>query len=112
MKYSSQIKGGVLVFELKGKIMGGPESAPFHEELKKATGAGQKKIVLDLGDVEWMNSSGIGLLISAFTSVRAASGELKLARTTEKINSLLVITKLNSVFETHTTVADALASFR
>jgi anti-sigma B factor antagonist len=112
MKFSSYLQDGILVFELKGKIMGGPESATFHEELKKAVAAGQRQVVIDLGEVEWMNSSGLGLLISALTTVRAAGAEMKLARATDKISSLLVITKLDSVFETHSTIDSALASFQ
>lgn len=112
MKYSSTQKNDVLVYELKGKIMGGPESAAFHEELKKAVESGHKKFVFDLGGVDWMNSSGIGLLISAHTTARNNGGEMKLARATDKITSLLVITKLNSVFETYATVDEALARFR
>jgi anti-sigma B factor antagonist len=111
MKYSNTVKDGILVFSLKGKIMGGPESAAFHEELRKSVGGGQRKVVLDLGEVEWMNSSGLGLLISALTTVRNASAEMKLARATDKITSLLVITKLNSVFESYPTIEAAVGSF-
>jgi anti-sigma B factor antagonist len=92
--------------------MGGPESATFHDELKKAVAAGQRRVVMDLGEVEWMNSSGLGLLISALTTVKSSNAEMKLARATDKITSLLVITKLNSVFETCATIDDAIASFQ
>ena len=112
MKFTTGLKEGILVFALKGKIMGGPESQEFHDELKKAVNAGQRKIVLDLGEVEWMNSSGLGLLISALTTARNAGGELKLSRATDKITSLLVITKLNSVFESHSTTEAAALSFK
>jgi len=112
MKFTHYVKEGVLVFELKGKIMGGPEAATFHDKLKEDVTAGQRKVVLDLGGVEWMNSSGLGLLISALTTSRNSGGEMKLARATDKITSLLVITKLNSVFESHPTVETAIASFR
>lgn len=111
MKFSSALKNDVLVYELKGKIMGGPESAALHEELKKAVASGQKKFIFDLGGVDWMNSSGLGLLISAHTTARSSGAEMKLARATEKITSLLVITKLNSVFETYETLDEALAKF-
>lgn len=112
MKYPTRTKDGIFIFELRGKLMGGPEAQEFHEQLKTALAAGHKQVILDLGGVEWMNSSGLGMLISALTSMRNAGGEMKLARVTEKIESLLVITKLNSVFETHSTVQEAAASFR
>lgn len=112
MKYTTRKDGNVFVMELKGKVMGGPESASFHDDLKKAVAEGNRKIVLDLGEVEWMNSSGLGLLISALSTMRNAGGELKLARVTDKIESLLVITKLNSIFEVHSDVSAAMASLK
>lgn len=111
MKLTTEKKGDVLIFALKGKIMGGPESAQFHEQLKQAIARGERKVILDLGGVEWMNSSGLGLLISGFTTLRNSGGEMKLARSTDKIQSLLVITKLNTVFEAHDTIEAALKSF-
>ena len=111
MKLSTEKRDGVFIIALKGKIMGGPESSQFHEQLKEAIARGERKIVLDLGGVEWMNSSGLGLLISGFTTLRNADGQMKLARVTEKIQSLLVITKLITVFETHDTVDIAVNSF-
>lgn len=112
MKYSSRLEGAIFVIELKGKVMGGPESAAFHETLKTSVADGHKKVILDLGDVEWMNSSGLGLLISALSTMRNAGGELKLARVTDKIESLLVITKLNSIFEVFPSVSAALAAMK
>ncbi|MFH1009940.1 MAG: STAS domain-containing protein [bacterium] len=111
MKLTTEKRGEVLVFALRGKIMGGPESTQFHEQLKQAIARGERKVVLDLGGVEWMNSSGLGLLISGFTTMRNAGSEMKLARTTDKIQSLLVITKLNTIFECHDTVEGAVNSF-
>lgn len=111
MKLKSSELNGVYLVELSGKIMGGPESAQFHDAIKHAIGASHKKVVIDLGGVEWMNSSGIGLLVSAYTTLKNAGTEMKLARTTEKIQSLLVITKLNSVFDSHDSVDAAVKSF-
>lgn len=111
MKIESHEHGDALVINLKGKVMGGPESVDFQNLLKNTVADGKKKVVIDLGEVEWMNSSGIGLLVSAYTTVKNSGGELKIARATEKIESLLVITKLNSVFETYPDVISAVASY-
>jgi anti-sigma B factor antagonist len=111
MKIDSHEHGDALVIYLRGKVMGGPESADFQNLMKKSITDGKKKVVIDLGEVEWMNSSGIGLLVSAYTTVKNGGGELKIARTTDKIQSLLVITKLNSVFETYPDVISAVASY-
>lgn len=112
MKMTTRVEGDAFIIALKGKVMGGPESVVFHDELKAAVAKNHTKVVLDLGEVEWMNSSGLGLLVSAYTTLRNANGEMRLARLTSKIDSLLVITKLNSVFESHPTVEEAVASFR
>jgi anti-sigma B factor antagonist len=111
MKLKTSETNGVYLVEMSGKIMGGPESAQFHDAMKHAVSNSIKRVVIDLGGVEWMNSSGIGLLVSAYTTLKNAGSEMKLARTTEKIQSLLVITKLNSVFDSHDTVEGAIKSF-
>jgi anti-sigma B factor antagonist len=111
MKLKSDRHGSVVVIELKGKIMGGPDSAVFRDELKRHLDSGVKRVIVDLGKVDWMNSSGLGILIGGLTTVKNADGEMKLARVTEKIKSLLMITKLVQVFESYDSVEDAIASF-
>ncbi|MBL0060985.1 MAG: STAS domain-containing protein [bacterium] len=111
MKLKTTETNGIYLVEMSGKIMGGPESAQFHDAMKHAVANNLKKVVIDLGGVEWMNSSGIGLLVSAYTTLKNAGSEMKLARTTDKIQSLLVITKLNSVFDSHDSVENAAKSF-
>lgn len=111
MKLKSDRHGSVVVIELKGKIMGGPDSAVFRDELKRHLDEGVKRVIVDLGKVDWMNSSGLGILIGGLTTVKNSDGEMKLARVTEKIKSLLMITKLVQVFEAYDSVEDAIASF-
>ncbi|MCL4304919.1 STAS domain-containing protein [bacterium] len=111
MKVKTSDQNGIYIVGLSGKIMGGPESAQFHDAMKHALASSHKRVVIDLGEVEWMNSSGIGLLVSAYTTLKNAGAEMKLARTTDKIQSLLVITKLNSVFDSHDSVDAAIKSF-
>jgi anti-sigma B factor antagonist len=111
MKLKAEKHGSVVVIELKGKIMGGPDSNIFRDELSGYLEEGIKKVVIDLGKVDWMNSSGLGILIGGLTSVKNAGGEMKLARVTEKIKSLLMITKLVQVFDAYDTVEAAIAAF-
>jgi anti-sigma B factor antagonist len=111
MKLKSERHGSVLVMNMKGKIMGGPDANTFREELKGHIEDGVKKVVVDLGKVDWMNSSGLGILIGGLTTVKNAGGEMKLARVTDKIKSLLMITKLVQVFDSHETVESAIAAF-
>ena len=111
MKMNSREHEQFVVMELKGKIMGGPDATVFHDTLKDFISKGHKHFILDLKKVDWMNSSGLGILISGLTTIRNAKGELKLARISDKIQSLLMITKLITVFESYETVEDAAASF-
>lgn len=99
------------IIELKGNVMGGPAAGALSETLRGLLAAGKKNIVLDLAGVKFMNSSGLGMLISGFTSVKKEEGSLVLANVTEKIESLLMITKLITIFEHFETVDDAVKSF-
>ena len=111
MKLSHHEENGVMVIEPKGKIMGGPESTELHDFLHDLIDQGKKSVVIDLGKVDWMNSTGLGLLISGLTTIRKSGGELKLANVTDKIQSLLTITKLVTIFKSFETVDEAVKSF-
>lgn len=91
--------------------MGGPEAVKLNEEINQLLDDKQKKLVLDLSKVNRMNSSGLGILINALTTFKQNGGELKLASMTDRVQGLLVITKLNTIFETYDTVDAALNSF-
>ncbi len=111
MKLVDYEKEGIFVLEPKGKIMGGPDATLLHEKLHECIDQGKKKVVIDLAQVDWMNSTGLGILISGLTTLKNNGGELKLANVTEKIQSLLTITKLVTVFDAHDSVEDAIKSF-
>jgi anti-sigma B factor antagonist len=111
MKLSSRQVGDVVVLEPKGKIMGGPDATLLHDQLHDLIKEGKKSVVIDLAKVDWMNSTGLGILISGLTTLRNNGGELKLANVTEKIQSLLTITKLITVFENFESVEEAVGSF-
>ena len=111
MKIKTIERYDAVVIEIKGNVMGGPEAQEFSDELKKLIQDGKKHIVVDLADVKFMNSSGLGMMISGLTTVKSAGGVLKLANVTEKIHSLLMITKLITIFETFDSLDDAVKSF-
>ncbi len=112
MEISKRTIDDVVVLELSGKIMGGPDASAFNDELHQLVEAGTKKIVADLSQVNWMNSSGLGILISALTTMRNAGGEMKIAAVTDSIKRLMTITKLINVFDIYDTVDQAADSFR
>jgi anti-sigma B factor antagonist len=111
MKLSHREEAGVAILEPKGKIMGGPDATLLHDQLHEFIKQGKLKVIIDLAGVDWMNSTGLGILISGLTTLRNNKGELKLANVTDKIQSLLTITKLVTVFESHDSVAEAVQSF-
>lgn len=112
MKFKSEEKQGVIVIALDGNIMGGPDATSLNDELQRLVTASKVRIVVDLGSVKFMNSSGLGMLIRSLTTLRNAGGDLKLARASEKIESLLMVTKLITVFDHHESVDEAIAAFQ
>lgn len=111
MKVKTEIKGDAVIFHLSGKIMGGEDSTRFHGQIHEQTDAGKKKIVIALGEVEWMNSSGIGMLISILTTVKNNKGELRIANTPKKVQNLINIVQIERILKSYDTVEDALKSF-
>jgi len=103
---------GVVIIDLSGRITLGEGSALLRRMLQELLQKGQKKIVLNLGDVSYIDSSGIGELVSGFTTARNHGGELKLLHLTKKVHDLLQITKLYTVFDVHSDERTAAASFR
>lgn len=91
--------------------MGGPDATLLHDKLYEFIQQGKTRVVIDLSRIEWMNSTGLGILIQGYTTLRNSDGQLKLAEVTDKIQSLLTITKLGSVFDAYDSVEDAIASF-
>ncbi|MCH9008549.1 STAS domain-containing protein [candidate division KSB1 bacterium] len=111
MKMDEKTSGDIVVLRLSGKIMGGPDASLLNDKLHELIEVGKTKVVVDLGSVEWMNSSGLGILIGGLTTMRNSGGDLKLANITDRIQSLLMITKLLTVFETFETIEEAAGSF-
>jgi anti-sigma B factor antagonist len=97
--------------DLSGRITLGEGSTVLRDTVRELLGRGQKKILLNLGDVTYIDSSGIGELVSGFTTVANQGGSLKLLNLTKKVHDLLQITKLYTVFEVHNEEAAAVRSF-
>lgn len=111
MKITERDVNGVVVLELVGNVMGGPDASSLNEKLHELIEAGKTRIVVNLQEVKLMNSSGLGMLISGFTTIRNHGGDIKLANVSERIQNLLTITKLLTVFETYDSVDKAIQSF-
>jgi anti-sigma B factor antagonist len=104
--------GDVTILDLSGKITIGEGSVQLRETVRQLLEGGRKKILLNLGDVSYVDSSGIGELVSSYTTANKSEGQLKLLNLTKKIQDLLAITKLLTVFEIHESEDAALASFK
>ena len=111
MAFKTYEKGTVTVLELQGRITLGDADIKMRDLIKAQLDAGKKKIVLDLGGVSFIDSSGLGELVAAYTTARRQNVTLKLANLTKKIDDLMEITRLASVFDTYQSVDEAVKSF-
>ena len=112
MKLSTNETSGVSIIDLEGNVLGGPDATALNDILHKLIEKKKKKVLVDLSAVQSMNSSGLSMLIGALQTMRNAGGELKIAAASKKIESLLVITKLSTVFELYPTAKEAIESFK
>jgi anti-sigma B factor antagonist len=112
MKISTRTVDGVSILDCSGRITLGEGSITLRDTVRELLGKGQKKILMNLGDVTYIDSSGIGELVSAFTTVRNQGGELKLLNLTKKVHDLLQITKLYTVFDVKDDEASAVKAFK
>lgn len=111
MKVSTRQVDGITILDLSGRITLGEGSVQLRDAVRDLLSKGSKKILLNLGDVNYIDSSGIGELVSAYTTVRNQGGDLKLLNLTKKVHDLLQITKLYTVFDIKDDEAGAVASF-
>jgi anti-sigma B factor antagonist len=103
--------GDVSVVDVAGRITLGEGSSALRDTMREMVGKNQKKILLNLGDVSYIDSSGIGELVSGFTTVTNNGGQLKLLNLNKRVKDLLQITKLYTVFDVHEDEAAAIRSF-
>jgi anti-sigma B factor antagonist len=108
---TTEREGGIVVVRLTGAILGGAEAGALNRELHRLIDAGSLRIVVDLAGVTHMNSSGLGMLIGGYTTMRNNGGELRLACMNERLRALIEITKLHTVLTAHASVDEAVAAF-
>ncbi len=111
MKINRKPVGDVMVLQLSGKIMGGEDHERFHTEIKTLINEGHVDVVLNLAHVNWINSTGLGVLVSAFHTLKKNGGQMKICDVRDRIDNILNVTQLKLVFDTYETEEKALASF-
>ena len=111
MKIKERKRDGVAVLEMSGKLMGGPDAETFAETLKTLIHEGCHNVIVNMEKVKWVNSTGLGILISGYTTLKRNEGEMKVLNVSERIESIFMVTKLASVFESYKDESEAIQSF-
>ena len=111
MKIKERRRDGVAILDMSGKLMGGPDAEAFNEILRTLMHEGVRNFLVNLEKVKWVNSTGLGILISGYTTVQRAGGELKLLKVTERIENIFIVSKLSTVFQSFDDEDEAVRSF-
>ncbi len=111
MKFAQRVKEGVVILDLSGKLMGGPDADNFKRIISDLIEKGSTRVVSNLREVKRINSTGVGILITGYTTLRRNGGDMKLLHVSEKIRSILYVTKLNLIFECYDNEDEAVESF-
>jgi anti-sigma B factor antagonist len=111
LKITDRVVDGVTVEALEGRIVLGEESNALREKVKSLLAAGQKKVVLNMADVTYIDSSGLGTMVALHTSARSQGASMKISNLGSKFQEILQVTKLVTVFDAYPTEAEAIGSF-
>ncbi|HET6349549.1 MAG TPA: STAS domain-containing protein [Candidatus Krumholzibacteria bacterium] len=111
MKITQREVQGTVVLDLNGKLTGGPDADTFRKLFDGLIAEGKKQIVVNLEKVSWINSTGLGILIHNYSTVRSAGGDLVVIGASDRIESILYVTKLNLLFKSFENEEDAVRSF-
>ena len=106
-----KLVGGIILLDLRGRITLGRETESFRRKIRELLDAGQRRLILDLGEITYIDSIGLSTLVASLTSVRKQGGDLKLVRLPQGVHQLLQTTRLVTVFEIHNSVESALQAF-
>jgi len=110
MRIKETEKDGVVILTLSGKMMLDAKSISLHEYVKDLINKGKVKVIMDMGKITWFGSTGLGVLLASYTSLKDNGGDLKVARATRKIRSVFMFTQIIKVLENYDTVEEAVAA--
>jgi anti-sigma B factor antagonist len=106
-----KLMSGIIVLDMRGRITLGRETETFRSKIRELVDAGTRRLILDLGEVTYIDSVGLSTLIAGWTSMRKQGGDLKLVRLPQGVHQLLQITRLATVFDIHSSAESALQAF-
>jgi anti-sigma B factor antagonist len=112
MKFSSRQEGDVMVFDLKGGLEGGPDTYAIKDVVTEMIEDGRRNFLLNLDNVDFINSTGIGIVAGVYAGISKAGGQLKICNANEKVSRVMMITKLLEVFDSYTHEEEALQAFQ
>jgi anti-sigma B factor antagonist len=111
IKQTELQEGKIVIIELRGNYVGGEETDEMRDSIKKLSDEGNLKLVIDLGEVSYLNSSALGVLIAAHANYAKRGGKIKLCQLNKNLENLFVITKLSLIFDSYPNQVEAIASF-
>jgi anti-sigma B factor antagonist len=111
MEMKEYVKDEVLVLDMTGELMGGDETEQFQERIYRTIRDGVVSVVVNMKEIKWMNSSGLGMIMSGLTTLRGSGGDLRLANVTERVRRPIEVTKLDKVIRIYDSVDEAVKSF-
>lgn len=109
MKFKFKQENEVTVIELSGNVMGGPEFVPLHDEVKSRIEKGPRKFLFDFGGVKWINSTGVGIMVTMYTTIKGAEGTMAISRPNERVRGTYMISQVNSLFNTYESIEEGVA---
>ena len=110
MKFKLKQEGDVVITSLSGNVMGGPDSDKFHAAIKEKLDAGSRKFLFDFSAVKWINSTGLGIIVSAHFSIGNAEGRLVICGSNKRVEGIYYVTQLEKIFETFETAEEGIAA--
>ena len=111
MKMKEEKQGDVLIVHLNGELMGGEDTLAFQERIYQTIREGSVNVVVDMAEVKWMNSAGLGILMACLTTLRGSEGDLRLANVPDRVQRPLEITKLDGIIRTFGSMEEAMKSY-
>jgi anti-sigma B factor antagonist len=112
MKLVQQNAGDLLILRIGGQLMGGPDADALRTTILSSIEQGNDKVLIDMSEITWVNSTGLGILITSHLAARAKGGSLKLVGVSKRIESILAVTRLSTVFEIYSTEEEARKSLQ